>query len=623
VICAFLLGSFGCSGGTQGATNQNNDQPGFCGDGVVDGAEFCDGSDLAGTSFVNLGFEGGFLSCGADCNFVTAGCEALPACGDGVLNAGEACDDGNVLACDGCSATCLVEACGDGVVECGEACDDGNTLACDGCSATCLVEACGDGVVECGEVCDDGNTVSGDGCSADCASTESCGNWIVDGVAGEVCDDGNTVSGDGCSANCRSDETCPNGVYDPINAESCDDGNGFEWDGCNTVCQCVEFQVNTYTTDDQMAPRVARAANGSFVVVWLSVGQDGSGRGIYAQRFDAGGNPLGVEFRANTYTTLDQGGPSIAMAPDGRFVVAWQSEGQDGSGHGVYAQRYDSGGVPQGSEFRLNTITSGTQQGVSVAMADDGSFVVTFIEDPADYDIKCRLFNASGVALANEFQVNTYGVGQQSASKVAMTSTGEFVVVWQSELQDGDGWGVFGQRFNATGANVGVEFQVSSTSVGDQRRPDVAMADDGSFMAVWVNGSLVTDDWDVFGRRFGIAGAPLGPDFQINTFTGMIDTYPYIDMVGDGRSVVTWPGPDTDGDAYGAYARYYDSNGLALGPEFLANLYTAGYQSWPFAAVNDDGGAWIFWHSGEQDGSQKGIFGRRFDSGGAGLCRGL
>ena len=49
------------------------------------------------------------------------------------------------------------------------------------------------------------------------------------------------------------------------------------------------------------------------------------------------------------------------MDDAGNFVVAWTSTSQDGSGYGIYAQRYDSGGSPLGGEFRVNTLTSGSQ----------------------------------------------------------------------------------------------------------------------------------------------------------------------------------------------------------------------------------------------------------------------
>ena len=68
-----------------------------------------------------------------------------------------------------------------------------------------------------------------------------------------------------------------------------------------------EFQVNTYTYDLQRDAAVASDGAGNFVVVWEGgYSQDGSGRGVFGQRFDATGTPLGSEFQANTFSTNDQ-----------------------------------------------------------------------------------------------------------------------------------------------------------------------------------------------------------------------------------------------------------------------------------------------------------------------------
>ena len=101
-----------------------------------------------------------------------------------------------------------------------------------------------------------------------------------------------------------------------------------------------EFRVNTYTTSGQRYPSVAMDSDGDFVVSWQSLGQDGSSYGIYAQRYDNAGVAQGAEFRVNTYTTSQQFYPSVAMDNDGDFVVSWQSFEQDGSNDGIYAQRY-------------------------------------------------------------------------------------------------------------------------------------------------------------------------------------------------------------------------------------------------------------------------------------------
>ena len=42
----------------------------------------------------------------------------------------------------------------------------------------------------------------------------------------------------------------------------------------------TEFQINTYTANDQSKPSIATLTNGNFVVTWQSVYQDGSGWGV-------------------------------------------------------------------------------------------------------------------------------------------------------------------------------------------------------------------------------------------------------------------------------------------------------------------------------------------------------
>jgi len=105
-----------------------------------------------------------------------------------------------------------------------------------------------------------------------------------------------------------------------------------------------EFQVNTYTKNDQVYPTVAIEDGGSFVVVWESDGQDGSGKGAFGQRFDAAGNRQGGEFQINVYTTNEQFNPIVAVYAPEKFIVVWSSFGQDGSTEGAYGRRYPGTG---------------------------------------------------------------------------------------------------------------------------------------------------------------------------------------------------------------------------------------------------------------------------------------
>ncbi|MFO0878188.1 MAG: tandem-95 repeat protein [Gemmataceae bacterium] len=114
-------------------------------------------------------------------------------------------------------------------------------------------------------------------------------------------------------------------------------------------------------------PRIAMAADGSFVVTWQT------GAGSYFRRYDASANPLGPAQQV----FMTGWNPEIAMASDGRFAIAWI--GPDGASNGVFVQRFLADGTPVGARRFVNdTQTAGDQTGARIAMRDDGSFVVAW-----------------------------------------------------------------------------------------------------------------------------------------------------------------------------------------------------------------------------------------------------
>jgi len=91
-----------------------------------------------------------------------------------------------------------------------------------------------------------------------------------------------------------------------------------------------EFRVNSYTTGGQYDASVAVDKSGGFIVAWDSDGQDGDHGGIFARRFDAGGTPLGAEFRVNETTTDQQLVPAVAIDGRGTVLITWTGADQSG-----------------------------------------------------------------------------------------------------------------------------------------------------------------------------------------------------------------------------------------------------------------------------------------------------
>jgi hypothetical protein len=379
-----------------------------------------------------------------------------------------------------------------------------------------------------------------------------------------------------------------------------------------------EFHVNTFTTGYQRFPTVASDSSGNFVVVWSSTGQDGSNDGVFAQRYASSGVPLGPEFRVNTYTTSIQHHPAVASDASGNFVIVWDSFQQDGSGYGVFAQRYGSSGAPLGSEFRVNTYTTSYQRFPSVAADSSGSFVVAwesiFQGGFPGASIFGQRYTSSGAPLGQEFPINSFTFTTAAYSVVASDAAGDFVVVWVSFGQDGSGQGIFGQRYASSGTALGPEFRVNTVTATNQYKPSVAMAAAGDFVVVWANYYTAgLGNLDVFAQRYKSTGAPLGGEFRVNTSTSGFQTEPVVASDPSGNFVVAWQGGAFAGPSgYDIIGQRYSSSGAPLGSEFRVNTFTTDAEVFPAVAADSAGNFVVVWESQAQEGASFGIYGQRY-----------
>ena len=377
------------------------------------------------------------------------------------------------------------------------------------------------------------------------------------------------------------------------------------------VRQGVEFQVNVFTTGTQFSPGVALDPTGDFVVVWVSNGQDGASFGVFGRRYESTGVPQGTEFQISTYTAGAEFSPEVALRADGDFVLTWANSTEGAGLSGVVSRLFDSSGVAQGGEFHVNTFTVGYQSFPDIAASGDAGFVVVWTsggQDGSYTGVFGRMLDQDGVAQGAEFQVNTYTSGYQSAGYVAAGALGDFVVVWSSS--DGNGPGVFGRRFDSTGAALTDEFQVNTYTTGYQVLTRVASNGPGDFVVVWQS-PHDGGSYGIFARRFDSAGTALASEFQVNTHTTNVQTSPDVDFDDDFGFTVTWSSSAQDGAQGGIFAKRYDPLGNVLAFEFQVNTRTADNQGDSRIAAQQSGQFVIAWVSNAHDGSQNGIFAQR------------
>jgi hypothetical protein len=364
-----------------------------------------------------------------------------------------------------------------------------------------------------------------------------------------------------------------------------------------SVAKADDIPVST--DGESSYPAVAADGAGNFMVVWgrFAAGSDE----IYGQRYDSSAVALGTEFLVNTETVAHQRFPAVASDATGNSVVVWESAGdQDGSGTGIFGQLYDSAGAAVGAEFQVNTFTTDAQTGPAVSTDDNGNFVVAWrsgdygptpTQDGDEPGIFGRVFDSTGTAIGSEFQVNTYTTGAQVQPAVAMDADGDFIVAWRDTEQSG----IFAKRYDSTGNAIGTDFQVNTLAY-PSNFPAVAADSDGNFAVGWRID--VDTDTLVMTRRYDSAGNDMGPEVSVGTrlrydgktIIGLFNTNPDMSFDSSGTLTIAFRGQ------FEVFGQRYDSGGVPAGAEFqLSGNHPDGHN--PAVASAPDGSVLAVWHT--------------------------
>ena len=416
---------------------------------------------------------------------------------------------------------------------------------------------------------------------------------------------------------------------------------------------------------------VARDADGDFVVTWEQ--QDAGDWNIHARRYDAAGNALGAEFIVNSTIEDAQQAPEVAMDHDGDFVITWQSNAQDGSGMGIYAQRFSAEGYRVGGQNAVQTLTFGSGTPANFTLTLDGKTtdLIPYTGNAYDYELTNDVENAlvsagipanvyvvsqdsiriefldeygsqelplvttsAGAAItvetttdgtAGEFRVNDVADNNQTDPSVAMDAGGSFVITWTSFGHDPsdtayDG-NIYGKLFEDFGFNV------------DYTDPEDPTGLYGGAFLVNV---------DNVGVRLDDDGAPVLDDDDNPIYDALGDMQPgmqqwsSVAMDMDGDFIVTWTGYVESSGVFGdpghydVFAKTFNQSGFATGNSvsdgaFRVNSTYTGDQQRSHVSADANGDYVITWEglesyygSGECGSSAAtgsfGVFAQRFSS---------
>jgi hypothetical protein len=370
------------------------------------------------------------------------------------------------------------------------------------------------------------------------------------------------------------------------------------------------FWVNFTGSWQAYGASIASDSLGDFALAWEDAREYWD---VWAQRYNAQGETLGVNFKVNDVSTLvyKLPQPALAMLPGGGFVVVWSDFRRDTAHPNVYGQRYDGQGHPRGANFLVNDSIAGKSFGApKVAFDRQGDFLVCWNDDRnGNYDVYAQAFDQDGQRLGLNFRVNDDGgATSQITPCVGFSPSQQYWIFW-TDAREGSRPCVYGQRLDNLRAPIGSNFRVNDDSFSSQQRvPSIAANDAGRNITIWEderNGNT-----EVYCQVADSFGNPLGANQRANEDNvGADHFYSTAAIDAAGNSITAW----TDGrNGLDIYAQAFSANGVRNGSNFKVNDNTGSWHWCPAAAKDSAGDAVIVFMDSRQGGYD--IFGQRYDA---------
>ncbi|MBU1627918.1 hypothetical protein KKB18_11160 [bacterium] len=327
-----------------------------------------------------------------------------------------------------------------------------------------------------------------------------------------------------------------------------------------------EFRVDEYLKDVR-SPSIAMNEASGFIITWYGKDPESSEYEIYARRYKGNGYPYGNEFLVRTNSsTNNQVNPACGIDCLGNTVIAWLEASADyKTKDKIHASKFD----PEGNLINQFIVTQNTYDYLkypSVSMNSGGDFVITWMCDRADgnnYGIVAQRYNNLAEPIGYEFLVNSLTYGHQEYPSVALSDNGQFVIAWQSSTtSQGSSSGICAQRYDENGIAAGSEIVVFTVSGYRPKYPSVAIDSRGKFVIAWEceTGGYPYEDNDIYAQRFYSDGSKLSDPFRVNNYGLGDQTSPSCGVSGDGNIIIAWEYENFETKVHNVFANYFNFN---------------------------------------------------------------
>jgi len=369
----------------------------------------------------------------------------------------------------------------------------------------------------------------------------------------------------------------------------------------------TQFICNKYTANDQVFPSIDIFPNGNIIVAWESYLQDGSAVGVYGRIFSSTGSVVQDEFQINTYTNHEQSGVLPLVLNDGNVLFVWKSYNQDTSKYGAYAKIVNPSTLAEiKEEFRLNDFVTDSQIPLSLTLLQNGNVLILWTSRTQDGDgngIFGKIISPTGTTIVDEFQVNSYSTDNQVKPSAIVLPNSNILITWESNLQDGSSYGLYGTIITQNRDIVVPEFRINDITTGDQGAIEYLILPNGNIFLAWHSQRLLNGKYAVVGKIIKQNGEVVAPEFLISDWVLGDNVYISLSLLTTGYVFAAWDCLGQDGSDFGIYAKVLDQMGNTVRSEFRVNDYTTSAQENNQLVALNDGSIFVAWSSDQGSGN--------------------
>jgi hypothetical protein len=340
----------------------------------------------------------------------------------------------------------------------------------------------------------------------------------------------------------------------------------------NGSVRTSDFVVNTNSTNEQRYPSVAMLSGGDYIIAWRDLRDSGSSLSdAYVKLFYANGTNRTGDVRVNSNTTNSQDFPVVAANSSGDFVVAWYDT-RSGSA-ALFAKTFYANGTNKTNDFRVDDTTSVLSDVPAIAMDPNGNFAIAWpVSTGGTFDVYAKAFWSNASNLSADFRLHSVTTGTQGSPSVSMDSSGNYVFVWNDERAGVGVGGVYAKAFYANGTNRTNDFRLNETGLPFTSSPAVVMASNGDYLVAWADRRTGSLD-SIYAKTYFANDTVNQNDFLLSLSSGNTQYMTQAAANGTGNFVVAWARVVSTGDVFAsAVGTFYSVNGT-----FTSSIIDTGY----------------------------------------------